>query len=136
MSETLLIRRVRFRARHHYRREGWGEGENRRVFGEQSGPHEHEWALEVRVAGPVDPETGWVVDLGGLDAALERLTAGWDGANLNALVPPVASGAITPSTENLARWIFEELTTAVDSPARLVQVRVFESPELGSAYPA
>lgn len=143
-GEARLIRTVRFRAAHHYRREAWSEAENHRVFGEQTRSHAHEWRVEVHVVGPPDPDTGWCADLGALDAALASVLAGWDGGDLNAVVPPVARGEMTPSTENLARWIHERLTERLAvppgegarSPApRVAEVRVFESDDLGSAWP-
>jgi len=135
-GKSRLIRTVRFRASHHYRRPGWSDEENRRVFGAQTDPHVHDWRVEVHVVGPVDPDTGWCVDLADLDAYLAALTAGWDGGDLNALVPEVADGTLTPSTENLARWLYVRLAPHVEAPAHLAEVRVFESGELGSAYPA
>jgi 6-pyruvoyltetrahydropterin/6-carboxytetrahydropterin synthase len=136
MPRARLIRRVRFRAAHRYWRVDWSEAENRRAFGAQADAHDHDWVVEVHVSGPVDARTGWAADLASLDAALADLTGGWDGGDLNALVPPVADGTMTPSTENLARWLFEELHRRIDEPARVVEVRVFESPDLGGAYPA
>ena len=136
MDEARLIRTVRLRAVHHYRRAEWSEEENRRVFGEQTEPHAHDWRVEVHVAGPVDQATGWSVDLAALDSALARVMEGWEGGDLNALVPEVARGEMTPSTENLARWLWARMAGRVPSPARLVEVRVFESGELGSAWPA
>lgn len=134
-GEARLIRSVRFRASHHYRRAEWSGEENRLVFGAQMEPHAHDWRVEVHVAGPVDPSTGWCVDLACLDAALAEATAGWEGGDLNALVPEVARGEMTPSTENLARWLHARLSGRLPGPARLVEVRVFESDELGSAWP-
>ncbi|MHB1193281.1 MAG: 6-pyruvoyl trahydropterin synthase family protein [Longimicrobiales bacterium] len=135
-GEARLIRTVRFQAVHHYRRAGWSDDENRRVFGPQAEPHAHDWRVEVHVAGPVDPSTGWCVDLAALDAALGRATAGWEGGDLNALVPEVARGDMTPSTENLARWLHGRLADTLPAPARVAEVRVFESDGLGSAWPA
>jgi len=135
VNEVRLIRRVRFRATHHYGRPEWTDERNRRVFGAQAIPHAHDWMVEVHVVGEVDPETGWVVDLQALDAALARLTRDWDGGDLNAVVPSVAAGEMTPSTENLARWIFGEIEPRVPSSARLAHVEVFESGDLGARYP-
>ena len=135
-GEARLIRTVRFRAVHHYRRADWPDEANQRVFGPQVEPHAHDWRVEVHVAGPVDPATGWCVDLAALDALLAAAIAGWDGGDLNALVPEVARGDVTPSTENLARWLHRRLAGALPAPARVAEVRVFESDELGSAWPA
>jgi 6-pyruvoyltetrahydropterin/6-carboxytetrahydropterin synthase len=129
---------VRFRARHHYHNPDWDDGENARRFGDQAVSHEHGWRVVVHVAGPVDPATGWCCDLARLDGALDGLTAGWDGGDLNVLVPEVADGALRPSTENLARWVHHRLTLgdAVEAPASVVRVEVHESDDLGSVYPA
>lgn len=134
-GQARLIRTARFRAAHRYWRPEWSGEENRRVFGPQCEPHHHDWRVEVHVTGPVDPATGWCADLAALDAALARALRGWDGGDLNACIPEVARGEMTPSTENLARWLHTRLATALPSPARVAQVRVFESDELGSAWP-
>lgn len=136
VDDARLIRRMRFTAAHRYGAPGEPGPEDRARFGDQVEAHIHRWTLEVQVVGPVDPDTGWLTDLLALDEALSELTEGWDGGDLNALVPEVAAGRMQPSTENLARWLFEALEPRVPDPARLDQVRVFEGPDLGSAYPA
>ena len=136
MTDARLIRRARFRASHHYARADWSEEENRRVFGVQVGSHSHDWMVEVHVAGPVDEATGFVTDLGSLDASIAAVTNGWDGGDLNVLVPEVADGSMQPTTESLARWLHRRLADTIQPPARLVEVAVFESPDLGARFPA
>ena len=136
MPEARLTRRVRFTARHHY---GWptrSQDENRRLFGAQIVSHSHDWLLEVEIVGPVSEETGFSVDLGSLDAALEKLLQGWDGGDLNECIDDVRGGAMQPSTESIAGWIHERLCGQVPAPARLDRVRLWESEHLGSAFPA
>ena len=136
VADTRLIRRVRFRASHHYGHADADAEENRRRFGAQAEPHEHLWTVEVHIVGPVDPDTGWLTDLGALDGALDRLMDGWDGGDLNELVGPVAEGTMQPSTEALAAWLYDRLAPRVVPPASLAEVRVFESPDLGASHPA
>ncbi len=52
------------------------------------------------------------------------------------VVPDVVSGAMRPTTESLARWLHRHLEGTILLPARLVEVAVFESPDLGARYPA
>jgi 6-pyruvoyltetrahydropterin/6-carboxytetrahydropterin synthase len=131
MPTASLTRTLRFSASHHYWRTDWSDAENRRVFGENVHPHEHEYGLEVTVAGEVDDRTGFVVDLGGLDQAMEALVAPLRGRDLLEAIPgPV--GGMMPSTENLARWFFDQLERRVPAPARLMGVRVSESDTLAS----
>ncbi|MFQ5535829.1 MAG: 6-pyruvoyl tetrahydropterin synthase family protein [Gemmatimonadota bacterium] len=135
MPQARMIRRFHFRARHHYGRSGEDPTAARARLGDLARPHEHTWEVEVHVQGPVDEATGWVTDVAALDAAFEEITAGWEGGDLNVLIPEVASGALQPSTEVVARWLFKELKGRIEPPAQLVEVRVFEDPDLGAVYP-
>lgn len=135
MQQARLIRVVRFRATHRYGKPEWSAERNRTLFGAQTEPHAHDWRVEVHVRGPVDPDTGWSTDLGPLDASIDAALEGWDGGDLNRVVPEVADGGGMPSTENLARWLYLRLAPTVEAPAVLVEVRVWESDALGAAYP-
>lgn len=134
--DAVLFREVRFTASHHYGVPGRTAEENRALFGGQVVPHEHAWRVRVEIRGPIDPVTGFAADLASVDRALDRLLGGWDGGDLNQCVPEVAEGRMQPSTESLARWIFERLSLDVRAPARLGKVYVWECPELGACYPA
>ena len=123
-------------ARHRYRLAGRPDGENRRRFGAQAEPHEHQWTVRVEVRGPVDPLTGFVTDLTDLDRALHRVIGAWDGGDLNELIPEVREGRMQPSTEALARWIHDRVGLEIAPPARIGRVHVWESPDLGAFYPA
>lgn len=136
MEQARLVRTVRFRACHRYHNPTWTAAENARVFGPQGTSHEHDWRIAVHVSGPLDAATGWCCDLGRLDGALDGLFAGWDGGDLNELIAEVGSGAMRPSTEELARWIYTRLRGDVPPPAALVQVEVHEGDTLGSVFPA
>lgn len=137
-SETRLIRRWRFRAAHSYGRSDWAADRNRETFGSLADPHEHVWAVVARLVGRPDPETGFLVPLEGLDEAWEALLATWDRRSVNDLLPRGAS----PSTETLARWLFDSFGPAVRNlgssgrPVRLESVAVFEESDLGAEYPA
>ncbi len=135
MPDAELERTVRVRAAHHYERRDWSPDRNREAFGAVAEPHPHDYAVTVTVRGPID-EHGFAVDLPGLDALLAREIGGLEGGDLNALVPDVRAGRLQPSTEMLARWLFETLEGRIPGGARLVRVRVAESPDLAAVYPA
>lgn len=134
--EATLLREVRFRAMHHYTVPGHSSGESEAVFGAQAHPHWHDWRVRFEINGPIDPATGWVMDLGVFDHVCGQVMAGWDGGDLNACVPEVRSCTMQPSTEALARWLYGRVSPEVPAPSRLVRVEVWESPELGACYPA
>lgn len=137
MTHASLVRAVRFHATHHYALPGEAPGESRAVFGDAVEPHGHDYRLEVTVRGPIDDRTGGVVDLGALDRLLsERVVERLDGADLNAEVPPVASGGLQPTTEVLARWLFELLAPEMPGDAELVRIRLAESDDLAAVYEA
>jgi 6-pyruvoyltetrahydropterin/6-carboxytetrahydropterin synthase len=135
-NDARVIRTTRFRAVHHYWNPAWSAEENLRVFGPQTQPHEHEWTVEAHVVGPIDPDTGWAVNVTVVDEALASVTRGWEQGDLGRILFEPAGRPTLPSTELLARWLFQALAPRVPSPARLERVRVAESSELAAEYPA
>lgn len=134
--DAALLREVRFRASHHYSWPDRSPEENRALFGDQVAPHEHEWRLRVEVRGAIDPNTGFVTDLAALDEALEGLIGSWRDGDLNERIPEVREGRMQPSTEALARWLYDRLTPEIRGPGRLALVEVWESARVGARYPA
>lgn len=139
MPASSLTRRVRFAAAHRYRRPDWSDARNVEVFGACANPsyHGHSYVCDVTVRGEIDPETGFVVDLGALDRVLAReITARFDHRNINTDVAEFAEGKLIPTGENLARFIFERVRAGLGDRATVVRVRVAEDETLGVAYPA
>ena len=129
MPRVRITRRLHFCAAHRLAREDWSEEENRRVFGDCANPnwHGHNYDLEVTVAGPVDPETGYVMDLGELKALVNRrVVDDLDHRNLNLDVDWMRG--IVPSTENLAVAIWERVAPHIPAPAELDRVVLWETP--------
>lgn len=138
MPQRSLTRRVIFSAAHRYRRPEWDDATNTATFGKCARPnyHGHTYTCEVTVGGPVDPETGFVVNLGLLDQVLtddvvERL----DHANLNLDIAEFAEGEQIPSSEELAQWIAERVQAGLsDTTARVTRVLVSEEPNLWATW--
>lgn len=136
MAEARLIRTLTFRAWHRYGAPDAPREENAARFGAQASPHPHEWRVVFHVAGPIDPETGWCVDLAAVDGAFDRATEGWRGGDLNRVVGPVREGTVQPSCEELARHLHGSVAAGLPPGVRLLHVEVHESDRLGAAYPA
>ena len=135
MPRVRITRRLHFCAAHRLAREDWSEEENRRAFGDCANPnwHGHNYDLEVTVAGPVDEETGYVMDLGALKALVNRLVVDeLDHRNLNLDVPWL--NGIIPSTENLAVAIWERIVAHIPAPAALDRVVLWETPRQWAEY--
>ena len=88
--------------------------------------HGHLFKVEVTVSGDVDPLLGWVVDFGVLDKVGKRIVSGLDHRLLNQV-----EGLGEPTSENLARYLFEEFSKALPGVS---QVTVHESPHSRCTY--
>ncbi len=131
----LLTRKAEFSAAHYYWNEAWSPEENARVFGKCSNRngHGHNYTLEVTVAGEVDAETGFVVDLKELKDVMEQeVVSVYDHRHLNLEVPEFK--AANPTTENIAVAVWKRLQGKIPGKARLHRVRVYEMPDLFADY--
>jgi 6-pyruvoyltetrahydropterin/6-carboxytetrahydropterin synthase len=132
-----LTRRVTFSAAHRYRRPDWSEEKNAEVFGlcARESFHGHTYQCDVTVSGPVDAETGFVVNLGVLDVILTGcVTEPLDHRNVNLDVPEFAEGSAIPTSENLASWIAARVQAALPAPAVVTRVVVREEPSLWATW--
>jgi 6-pyruvoyltetrahydropterin/6-carboxytetrahydropterin synthase len=121
-----LGRRYRFSASHRLHSERLSEDENWRVYGKCNNPHGHghNYLVEVRVSGEVDPATGMIANLVDLDSFVEReVLEPFDHKSLNEEV--AAFNDVVPTTENLCIEIYERLKAF--PKARLEAVRVVET---------
>lgn len=87
--------------------------------------HGHSFRVQVHVEGPVNPDLGWVMDFADIKAACAPLMNQLDHHYLNE-VP----GLENPTSEVLARWIWQRLADALP----LSQVMVRETCTSGCVY--
>ena len=128
-----LTRRLTFHATHRMALPRWSEEENRERFGWTAEPpgHGHLYRVAITVGGPLDAETGTVVDLAALDTLLEReVVAPFSGRHLNEALPLVAAGESLPSCEALAAEIWRRVTAGLPERVTLVRVTVAEDDSL------
>lgn len=88
--------------------------------------HGHSFRVEIHVSGPVDAHLGWVMDFADVKAAFDPLHRQLDHHYLND-VP----GLENPTSENLARWIWQKLRPALP---QLSAVVVHETCTSGARY--
>lgn len=134
---SYLTRRVTFAAAHRYRIAEWSEARNTQVFGACARPnyHGHSYVCDVTVTGAIDPTTGFIVDLGVLDHALQtEVRDRFDHSNINLDVPEFADGGLMPTGEELARFICEAVQASIGDAAHVVRVTVAEDQSLSSTY--
>jgi len=94
--------------------------------------HGHNWMIEVYVKCTKLDELGIGIDFRDIKAAVSEVLAGLDHSDLNDL--PVFQD-VNPSSENIARLIYGQLSTRLNTPViRVSRVKVCETPGAGAFY--
>jgi 6-pyruvoyltetrahydropterin/6-carboxytetrahydropterin synthase len=134
--KVAVIRKAHFNAAHRLHNPAWTDAKNDAVFGLCNNPnwHGHNYELEVKVAGEVDPETGMVVDLGWLATLIrEQIEDRFDHKNLN--LDTEEFRTLIPTAENIAVVIWQILRNQLPEKYEL-HVRLYETPRNFVEYPA
>jgi len=121
-----LTRKAEFAASHYYHNPEFTPEQNRALFGKCNNPHGHghNYTLEVRFSGAVDPATGMIANLVDLDAFVnERVIEPFDHRSLQDDIP--AFRELVPTTENLCAEVFQRLKSF--PAAKLEAVRIEET---------
>lgn len=129
-----VTRRAEFSASHFYHNPELSPEENQRIFGKCANPHGHghNYAVEVTVAGDIDPKTGMVMDLKDLKKLLESEVLDlMDHKFLNKEVPVFSSKL--PTTENIALEIWKMIEPKL-KVGKLHRIRLYETPDLFVEY--
>ena len=88
--------------------------------------HGHSFKIEVAIAGPVDPRTGWFIDYDELHRVWDPLHEKLDHRYLNDV-----AGLENPTSENLAKWLWDQMKPKL---VPLCQVTVFETCDARCEY--
>ena len=122
-----ICRRETFNAAHRLFRSEWSDEKNSEIFGKCSHPnyHGHNYVVEVYVDGPIDPITGFVIDLKVLKTLIQdEIIERFDHRNLN--LDCKEFEGINPTTENIAVVIWQLLRKKIDAKFGL-EVHVAET---------
>jgi 6-pyruvoyltetrahydropterin/6-carboxytetrahydropterin synthase len=129
------FRKAHFNAAHRLHNPSWSDEKNRRVFGLCNNPnyHGHNYELEVKVSGEVDPETGYLIDLKYLKELIEeQVERRFDHKNLNLDTEEFQD--LNPTAENICYVIWNILREHLDERYDLA-VRLYETPRNYVEYP-
>jgi 6-pyruvoyltetrahydropterin/6-carboxytetrahydropterin synthase len=130
-----LKRRAAFSAAHNYSIADLSDRANKSAFGRfaSSEGHGHNYRVEIAVTGAVDERTGMVVNITEIDRVLKALViTPLDGKYLNREVDCFRTRA--PSTENIVRFVREQLEGQIPTEAQLTATTVWESETLWSSW--
>lgn len=121
-----FTRRYRLSASHRLHCDGFSDERNVEVYGKCNNPHGHghNYLIDVTVSGPVDGDTGMVMNMVDLDALVSReVVERFDRTNLNH--DPLFEEEV-PTSENLCRVVFDLLNGKTGN-TRLERVRIEET---------
>ncbi len=127
MGEVCSITKVyRFSAGHRLYLKGISDEENWRIFGKCTNPkgHGHDYYIEVKIRGEIDPETGMVIDIGELDELMKDVIDELDHKRLDVEVPYFRD--FQPSGENIVKYMWSSIKPRLKS-GELSHLKLWET---------
>lgn len=132
MSNPYITKVFHFCAAHQYGNSKWSDEKNKEVFGPDARVHGHNYKLEVTVTGDIDPDTGFLIDLGELSTIInDNVISKLDHSQFEVDVPWFKGKQ--PSSENMVIYIWEEISKYLKS-AKLHRIRIVETPTIYTDY--
>jgi len=132
MNNPLLTKVFHFCAAHKYGHADWTDEKNTEVFGDDARVHGHNYKLEVTVTGNIDPETGFLIDLGELSHIVDKyVISKLDHSQFDKDIDWFKHRQ--PSSENLVILIWEEISKHLKS-TKLHRIRIVETPTIYTDY--
>lgn len=128
MPIVSVSRKAHFNAAHRLYRKDWSFEKNQAVFGKCNNPnyHGHNYELIATVTGPINPETGYVLDVKILaDLIKEKVEDRFDHKNLN--VDTEEFKDLNPTAENIAVVIWNLLKPNLPENLEL-EIVLYETP--------
>ncbi len=125
-----LTRRETFSACHRLHSVHLSDAENVQVFGKcnNSNGHGHNYTVEITVKGPLDSQTGMVMNISDLKTIIQdAIMKPLDHKNLDLDVDYFKVGQIVSTTENVAIFIFNSIKPKMPPNVALHQVKIWET---------
>lgn len=122
-----VTRREVFSSAHILYNSEWSEERNTEVFDKCANPngHGHNYTMEVVIAGEVQPDTGYVIDLKLLKKIIrEQVIAKVDHKHLNFDVDFMKG--VIPTAENIAIGVWNQLVDKIPH-GKLFSVKIYET---------
>lgn len=126
--KATVSRHAHFNAAHRLHNPQWSAEKNKSVFGKCNNPlyHGHNYELIISLTGKINPETGYVYDLGKLAHLIQLHIEDYlDHKNLNEEVDEFKD--LNPTAENIAVVIYNILRKHIEENLDL-KVTLYETP--------
>ena len=134
-KRIIVFRKEHFNAAHRLNNPTWSVERNKAVFGlcNNENFHGHNYELIVQIAGEIDPETGYLIDLKILsDLIKEQVLNRFDHKNLNLDTQEFKN--LNPTAENIAVVIYDLIRAELDERYTL-KIRLYETERNFVEYP-
>ncbi len=132
MNYPILTKKYHFCASHKYGNDHWSEEKNLKVFGKDYNTHGHNYVLEVSVTGPIDPGSGWLVDLQKLNKVVKsKVVNVLDHSQIEMDIEWFKNQQ--PSSENILIWISEQIADSIQD-CSLHRLRLVERHSIHTDY--
>ena len=133
--KAAIVRKSHFNSAHRLHNENWSREKNSDVFGKCNNEnfHGHNYDLEVKVIGQIDPETGFVMDAKILKEVIEtEVINRYDHRNLNLDTQDFKT--LNPTAENIAKVIYERIRIKISNEFEL-KIKLYETERNIVEYP-
>ena len=102
------------------------------MFGKDFNNHGHNYILEVSIKGPVNPETGWLIDLGDLNEIVKTNVVNiLDHSQIEEDIEWFKDKQ--PSSENIVIWAWEKIEPLIEE-GKLYRLRLVETHSIHTDY--
>ena len=131
-----VIRKEHFNAAHRLHNPDWSPAKNQEVFGKCNNPHYHghNYELEIKLIGEIDPATGYVYDLKKLSDIIKiNVLDRFDHKNLN--LDTHEFKTVNPTAENIAVVVWNILREKIE-PQYDLKITLYETERNIVEYPA
>ena len=132
MCHPIITKKYHFCASHKYGNNHWSEEKNFEVFRKDYNTHGHNYILEVSMTGTVNPDTGWLVDLGHVNKIVKSNVVDIiDHSQIEKDIPWFEGKQ--PSSEVIVVWIWEQIDKDLKG-AKLHRIRLVETHSIHTDY--
>ena len=132
MPYPIITKKYFFCASHKYGNPNWSEEKNWEVFNKDFNTHGHNYILEVSVTGPIDPGSGWVVDLKKLGQIVNNhVVSILDHSQIEQDIDWFKDRQ--PSSENILLWAWDQIGSRLKD-GKLHRLRLVETHSIYTDY--
>jgi 6-pyruvoyltetrahydropterin/6-carboxytetrahydropterin synthase len=127
-----ITKQYKFCAAHKYWNDSWDEDTNIEVFDKDVKLHGHNYDLYVTIKGPIDSDSGFIINLKYLnkivnDRVIEML-------DHSLIQDNEWFKGKQPSTENLVLFIWNQISSEISLPAKLYCIKLRETRTIFTEY--